>query len=82
MDSKSVSPSRKYVAVCNRSNFDGFYMRKFDLPTCDPWNTAKGLKNTSQDAEWFFLNRLDFTACIQGCIAYEDYCDLSTALPV
>lgn len=73
---KSVSPSRRYVAMCSKPHFDGYRFKAFTLPERDPW-AAPGqeapLENTSSVASWFFLNRLDGVACIDGCIAEEDF---------
>jgi len=80
---KSVSPSRTYVAVCNKSNFDGYYFRKFHLPESykhEYFVPALGmqveqvpLENNSDVASWYFLNHLNFVACIDGVITWEDY---------
>ena len=73
---KSVSPSRRYVAMCSKSNFDGYYFKSFTLPEQDPWAMAGQdvpLENTSSVASWYFLNRLDSVACIEGCMAEEDF---------
>jgi hypothetical protein len=73
---KSVSPSRRYVAMCSKSNFDGYYFKSFTLPEQDPWAMAgqdAPLENTSSVASWYFLNRLDAVACIDGCVAEEDF---------
>lgn len=73
---KSVSPSRRYVAMCSKMNFDGYRFKAFTLPERDPW-AAPGqdapLENTSSTASWYFLNRLDGFSCIDGCIAEEDF---------
>lgn len=69
---KSVSPSRRYVAMCSKSHFDGYYFKSFTLPEHDP-QVAGDLENDSKVAAWWFLNRLDFDACIEGCIAEEDF---------
>lgn len=71
LDSKSVSPSRQYVAMCNKTNFDGYYFRKFTLP--EQTTSGHKLENNNRTASWYFLNVIDYIACIQGCIAYEDY---------
>lgn len=73
---KSVSPSRRYVAMCSRRNFEGYYFRSFTLPETDPWscfgqNTL--LENSSSMASWYFLNRLNIDACIEGCVTEEDF---------
>lgn len=73
---KSVSPSRRYVAMCSKTNFEGYYFKAFTLPERDPW-AATGreaeIDNTNTAAAWFFLNRLDPVSCIDGCIAEENF---------
>lgn len=73
---KSVSPSRRYVAMCSKSNFEGYRFKAFTLPERDPW-AAPGwdapIENTSSTASWYFLNRLDGFSCIDGCITEEDF---------
>jgi hypothetical protein len=59
-----VSPSRVYVAMCNTSRFDGFYFYKFVLP--------EEYENDSEKAAWYFLNRLDFVACLENCFPVEN----------
>ena len=68
---KTVSPSRTYVAMCSKTNFEGYYFRKFELP-------EKMINNTDQ-ASWYFLNKLDFCSCIDGCITVEDYLNIKDA---
>lgn len=79
----SVSPSRTYVAMCNKPNFDGYYFRKFVLPESegrrefdqehDKYVTVRRpYRNDSDTASWYFLNRLNSIACIDGCFAVED----------
>ena len=36
-----VSASRTYVAMCNKTNFDGFYFRQFTLPENTAENRAR-----------------------------------------
>ena len=67
------SPSRTYVAVCNKTNFNGYYMRKFTLPVEDP--TCE-IENNCSMAAWWFLNRLNAEACIEGVMPYENYIDI------
>lgn len=70
---KSVSPSRTYVAMCNKTNFDGYYFRRFKLP--EESNLVTGVdrfENNSEIAASYFLNALDFTAAIEGCFTAED----------
>lgn len=85
---KSVSPSRTYVAMCSRSNFDGYYFRRFALPEYRPETrlydiaiTSESLENNSDVAAWYFLNHLNFSACIDGCIAAEDFADVTDQRP-
>jgi hypothetical protein len=63
----TVSQSRTYVAVCVCSSprFNGYYFRKFTLP--------EGEDNDSGYAAWYFLNKLNYTACIDGCYSFEDF---------
>jgi hypothetical protein len=60
-----ISPSRTYVALCYKTNFDGMYFRKFKLPDDEI--------NNSMHASWYFLNRLNLTACIEGSVPFEDF---------
>ena len=68
---RSISPTRVYVAMCYRSNFIGVYFRKFTLP--------EHYTNDSEHASWYFLNHLDFSACLVGCFSIEDYLTISDA---
>lgn len=61
------SPTRQYVVMCNKTNFDGFYFRQFTLPP--------GWKNNQDVACWFFLNRLNSFACVETCMTQEDFID-------
>ena len=65
------SPSRTYVALCINGNFRGYYFRKFTLPA--------DAKNNAVFASWYFLNRLDAVACIEGTMPYEDYLNIKDA---
>jgi len=85
-----ASPTRTYVAICNRTNFDGHYFRRFKLPTHDTktegYQDENGVwvegsytriyPNTCSIASWYFLNVLNFIACIEGCIPLEQYQDI------
>jgi len=64
----TISPSRRYVAVCV-SMKGGYYFRSFTLPMDHEINN-------SEEAGWYFLNRLDHTAFIQGCFTWEDFSNL------
>jgi hypothetical protein len=82
---KSVSPTRRYVAMCNKQNFDGYRFKAFTLPEQDPCG-APGqdapLENTSSVASWYFLNRLDAVSCIEGCVAEEEFKDVVECEPM
>lgn len=67
---KSPSPSRTYVAVCNKGNFSGYYLRKFVLP-------EDAEENSLAHASWYFLNRLNFEACLEFVMTFEDYQNLT-----
>lgn len=82
---KTPSPSRTYVAICNKTNFDGHYFRKFTLPNglVDGTEHAPGrfnlgaysqlLANTHVTAVWYFLNVLNSMACINGTYTWEEF---------
>lgn len=78
---KVSSPSRTYVAVCNKGNFDGHYFRRFRLPESyqlrRSWESKqvveRPLVNNADIASWYFLNFLDPVACINGCVTHEDF---------
>lgn len=63
--SSSPSPSRKYVAICNKADFSGYYFCRFTLPA--------SYENTGPLASWYFLNCLDAVACIEGVVTNEDF---------
>ncbi len=82
MHKKAASPSRTYVAMCNKGNFSGFYFRKFTLPEKMEqqwWEGDKLVKslgdveNSPEMASWYFLNRLNMIACVETVMTFEDY---------
>lgn len=71
-----VSPSRTYVAMCNRSRFDGFYFKQFALPASyTEGRTEVPLDNNATTAAWYFLNKLNWIACLERSLTVEDYRD-------
>ena len=70
---KKLSPSRTYVAMCNKSDFSGFYFKKFSIPL-----PGKGYEGQAEDVSpsWYFLNVLNFVACLEEIIIWEDFQDL------
>lgn len=67
-ESMVISKSRIYVAICIKTNFDGYYFRKFELP--------KEHINNAGVASYYFLNFVDRVACIEGVIPFEDYSNI------
>lgn len=95
-DKRIVSPSRTYVAMCNKSNWDGHYFKKFTLPENTDANRIRiwgdgvlthpdgpkyQIRNDAEFASWFFLNELNHCACIEGCLAAEDFSDVKDETP-
>jgi len=72
------SPSRRYVAICNTGNWDGHYFKSFTLPA-EAFDNAD---NHTDNAAWYFLNRLDSYACIDKCVTEEDFYNLTEAKEV
>jgi hypothetical protein len=66
----------KYVAICNTGNFDGHYTKVFDYPQSfiNEWNKTQRI--SAPDAAWYFLNRIDFVACIEAVYPIEIFEDL------
>jgi hypothetical protein len=69
---KKESPSRTYVVVCNKTNFDGYFCKKFILPESED--------NEIDHARWYFLNKIDFTSCIEMIMSFEDYSNISDSV--
>jgi len=74
---KAVSPTRQYVAVCHKTNWNGHYFRRFVLPAVDPDVPTVPLNNDAEKAEWFFLNRIDHMSCVSGIVTFEDYSNIA-----
>ena len=74
-----LSPSRSYVAVIMTNGFDsagestqGSRFRKFRIPLTNAWGfETEDLSGVSPS--WYFLNRLDGFACIEGIVTEEDF---------
>lgn len=60
------SPSRQYVAMMNRTNFDGHYFRSFQLPP--------HLANNCEVAAHYYMQQ-DLIGCMEGCFPLEHYQD-------
>ena len=66
---KNLSPSNTYVAICNKTNFDGYYLKEFVVP--------QAYRGTDTGPSWYFLNILDGVACLEMVITKEEYANLS-----
>jgi len=66
LSKKVLSPSRSYVAVCNKMNWDGHYLVLFEVPVSEG----------DVDPGWFFLNKLDPVACLEMVLTAEDFGDV------
>jgi hypothetical protein len=66
-----ISESRTYVAICYRSDFSGVYFKKFTI-------SEEDIKDLGSDVSpaWYFLNSVDFAACIEDVIPIEMYNDI------
>jgi hypothetical protein len=67
----------KYIAICNKTNFDGHYIKHFEVPSEIP-NELKEqfLENGFPDikivsASWYFLNIVDFHSCVEAIYPAE-----------
>ncbi len=66
----SYTKAGTYVAICNKTNWDGHYVKIFDFPAEE--NEARKINGYDEiDAGWYFLNRVDFTACLEAVYPLE-----------
>jgi hypothetical protein len=63
----------KYVAICHRGNFDGHYVKRFEIPDEDLY--------ADTGASWYFLNRVDRIACLEAVYPEEVFARLLPAAP-
>jgi len=79
---KAISPSRRYVAMCYKTNFDGVYFRSFTLPEVMPTHASslivpgQKILNDADNARSYYMRELDFESCIECVFSEEDYKDL------
>ena len=78
--SKTVSPSRTYVAMCFKTNFDGVYFRSFTLPEVLTTHTfsltelvGQTIPNNALNARSYYMRELDLFSCIECVFPIEDY---------
>jgi len=67
---KNMKPG-KYVAICNGSNFKDYYIRVFDFPAAGPYMFGTEVYEGHVDAAWYFLNRVNFEACLEAVYPIE-----------
>jgi hypothetical protein len=61
----------KYIAICNNTNFDGHYIKHFEVPNELPEHLQDASGNNEIDiqtisASWYFLNVIDHIACVEA----------------
>lgn len=61
----------RFVAICNKTNFDGHYAKVFDIPEQE---------DKELSASWFFLNVVDGTACLEAVYPLSVFESLGVAL--
>lgn len=61
---KTTSPTRTYMAIIVTHQGNHAF-RKFTLPETS--------MNDSHEAEWYYMNRVDFESVLIGCVTVEDY---------
>lgn len=73
-----ISPTRTYVAVCNKGNFNGHYLRKFTIPfdVKGPKGKAEELDNHAAAAQGYFTSVFDRAAVVTCVIAWEDFVNM------
>lgn len=74
----------KYIAICNKTNFNGHYTLVFDYPQAfidDYQKSIEGLPDRKvPDAGWYFLNRVNFTACLEAIYPVEIFSGILEAV--
>jgi hypothetical protein len=70
---KTYSGPGVYVAICNKANFDGHYIEVFRVPAADDpdWPEYAQVDMHRVSASWWFLNRVNFTACLEDVYPLE-----------
>lgn len=63
----------RYVAICHKTNFDGHYVKVFDFP-------ADTGVDAPVDAVWWFLNMVDFVACVDKVYPIEIFAPIKDML--
>lgn len=57
----------KYIAICNKTNFNGHYIKHFTVPdTIQDPQTEAIIPTKAISASWYFLNVIDFEACVEA----------------
>ena len=71
MSSHRYRKAGKYVAICNNGRFDGHYVKVFEYPQEFIDNYYRHTIIPAPDAAWYFLNRVDFAACLEAVYPIE-----------
>lgn len=58
----------KYVAILNKTNFEGFYTRVFEYPD-----------DCSMGPAWYYLNRIDLQGCLERVFPADMFIQTSFA---
>jgi hypothetical protein len=84
----SSSPTHTYVALVYDANFTHIRFRKFILPESvdigvkfdekGPVPNPFTLPNNTISAAWYYLNMINYVACIEGVVTWEDYQQLGS----
>jgi len=62
----------RYVAICNKTNFDGHYTKVFNFPAKATYMfEEEDYIEAGVTASWYFLNRVDGTACLEAVYPIE-----------
>lgn len=59
----------KYVAICNKTNWDGHYVKHFEVPSelSQLTKDSYGIEDVNKvSASWYFLNVIDLHACVEA----------------
>jgi hypothetical protein len=70
----TISPSRRYVAMCVKTDFDGFYFRTFTLPA--KYDNGVERENTALCARSYYMQYLDFVSCVAEVFPAENMSDV------
>lgn len=74
----------QYIAVCNKTNWNGHYIEVFEYPQKFIDDYKESIKGDPDrvvpDACWYFLNRVNFIACVEAVYPLEIFKKLKELL--